>query len=175
MQSIFQTFFFSEDWVIIFSLVRFFAFTGTFLVWVTHHSACKVFINSFNGVNPAITALSEQLAQSRDARIEAAAIRLPSIYWFVIALTFLAVAGISGILESDNLATFQLSLLMMALAGMVSLVFAFDRPFLGDSGVKPGAIEKAIEGMDERHSELKSPKSIKFSHSLLAFSSGLPA
>lgn len=56
MHSIFQTFFFSEDWVIIFSLVCFFAFTGTFLVWVTHHSACKVFINSFNGVNPAITA-----------------------------------------------------------------------------------------------------------------------
>ncbi|MBT8536507.1 hypothetical protein G6715_01755 [Polynucleobacter paneuropaeus] len=63
MQSIFQTFFFSEDWVIIFSLVCFFAFTGTFLVWVTHHSACKVFINSFNGVNPAITALLMALTQ----------------------------------------------------------------------------------------------------------------
>ncbi|MBT8524454.1 DUF4239 domain-containing protein [Polynucleobacter paneuropaeus] len=108
--------------------------------------------------------LSEQLAQSRDARIESAAIRLPAIYWSVIALTFLAVAGISAILESDRLAAFQLGLLMTALAGMVSLVFAFDRPFLGDSGVKPGAIEKAIEGMDARHSELNSFKSIKFSY-----------
>jgi hypothetical protein len=111
--------------------------------------------------------LSELIAQSRDSRIEAATIRLPLIYWLVIALTFVAVAGISGILESDKLATFQLSLLMTALAGMVALIFAYDRPYLGDSGVKPSAIERAIEGMDARHSELKLPQSIKFSDSNL--------
>jgi ABC-type multidrug transport system fused ATPase/permease subunit len=105
--------------------------------------------------------LSEQIAQSRDARIETSLIRLPLIYWLVIALTFIAVAGISGILESDKLGVFQISLLMMALAGMVALIFAYDRPYLGDSGVKPGAIEKAIEGMDARQSEIKLPQSIK--------------
>jgi len=56
MQLFLQTFFYNDDWIIIVSLTSFFALTGAFLVWVTHHSAYKEFISSFNGVNPAITA-----------------------------------------------------------------------------------------------------------------------
>ena len=109
--------------------------------------------------------LSEQLAQSRDARIDASTKRLPPIYWAVIALTFIAVSGISAMIQLEKFTYIQLGMLLAALAGMVALIFAFDRPFMGDSGVKPDAIERVIKSMDERHSGLHPSQGIQLSYS----------
>jgi hypothetical protein len=100
--------------------------------------------------------LTDQIAQSRELRIETTDVRLPSIYWYVILVAFLVKLLTSSLLERGKYGSFVLGLQMTALSAMLALVFIFDQPYQGQSGVKPGPLKRLIKVMDERHSELPS-------------------
>jgi len=107
--------------------------------------------------------LIDDLAQARENRIETTEVQLPNVYWIVILLVFFAKFVVSALLERGKLSSLVLSMQMVALSAMLSLVFIFDQPYLGESGVKPGPIKKLIKIMDERHSELDSaPQKFSF-------------
>jgi hypothetical protein len=94
--------------------------------------------------------LVEDFAQSREERIEYAGAKLPIIYWYVIILAFMTKLFVSSLLERSRLSSWVLAAQMTALSAMMSLVFIFDRPFLGESGIKPGPLKHLIHTMEDR-------------------------
>ena len=90
------------------------------------------------------------IAQSREERIEYAGAKLPIIYWYVIVLAFLTKLFVSSLLERSRLSSWVLAAQMTALSAMMSLVFIFDRPFLGESGIQPGPLKHLIHTMENR-------------------------
>ena len=98
----------------------------------------------------AAVALIEKLAQSREDRIQTTENKLPIVYWYVIVAGLLAKLITSSLLERGKLSALVMSLQMIALSGMVSLVFIFDQPYQGESGIKPNAINRIINVMQAR-------------------------
>ena len=105
--------------------------------------------------------LTDQIAQSRELRIETTEVKLPVVYWYVILVAFFVKLLTSSLLERGKFSALVLGLQMTALSAMLALVFIFDQPYQGQSGVKPGPLKRLIKVMDERHSEL--PELLKHS------------
>ncbi|MCD6026702.1 MAG: hypothetical protein K0R08_1221 [Solimicrobium sp.] len=95
--------------------------------------------------------LTDQIAQSRELRRETTEVKLPAVYWYVILVGILAELMISALLERGKYCSSLMSLQMIALSGMLALVFIFDQPYHGESGVQPDPLVRLIKLMGERH------------------------
>lgn len=90
------------------------------------------------------------ISNSRDQRLHARKLHLPSIYWVVILATILTKLVISGLMDRGKISGIILSMQMVAIAALLALVFIFDRPYLGETAVQPEAIESVIKTMNAR-------------------------
>ena len=91
--------------------------------------------------------IADQLAESREDRLNATDLGLPPIFWEAIALLTLLLVGFAAFVEPRRARAMSLGGLGAGLALLIALVFIFDQPFLGDVSVTPDAIVKALAAM----------------------------
>jgi Protein of unknown function (DUF4239) len=93
---------------------------------------------------------SEEVAESREARIEKASIRLPGLFWVVILICMLALMSVNTLFEHSNSFFLGLKILPITLGALISLLVITDQPFKGQNSVKPDAFLKIIESIKTR-------------------------
>ena len=90
----------------------------------------------------------DQLAESRVERLNASDLGLPPIFWEVIALLTVLLVALCACIDPSR-AVF-LGGLGAGLALLITLVFIFDQPFLGNVSVSPDPIAKVLQAMRAR-------------------------
>ena len=90
----------------------------------------------------------DQLAESREDRLNATDLGLPPIFWGVIGVLTMLLVAFCAFIEPQR-AVF-LGGLGAGLALLIALVFIFDQPFLGDVSVTPDPIVKVLRIMQAR-------------------------
>jgi hypothetical protein len=93
---------------------------------------------------------SEEVAESREARIERASIRLPGLFWIVILICMFALLCINTLFVPSDSFVLGLKILPITLGALISLLVITDQPFKGQSSVKPDAFYKIIESIKTR-------------------------
>ena len=93
---------------------------------------------------------SEEVAESREARIERSAIRLPNLFWVVILICMTALMGINTLFVASDSFHLGLKILPMTLGALISLLIITDQPFKGQSSVQPDALNKIAESIRTR-------------------------
>ena len=93
---------------------------------------------------------SEEVAESREARIERANIRLPGLFWVVILICMFALLGINTLFLPSDSFFLGLKILPVTLGALISLLVITDQPFKGQNSVKPDAFYKIIESIKTR-------------------------
>ncbi len=96
--------------------------------------------------------LADQLAESREERLNATDLGLPPVYWEVIGSLTLLLVGFAAFAEPMRARVLALGGLGAGLGLLISLVFLFDQPFLGNVSVAPDAIVKVLQIMQARTS-----------------------
>jgi len=74
---------------------------------------------------------SEEVAESREARIEKANIRLPGLFWIVILICLLALMGVNTLFEGSHSFSMGLKILPITMGALISLLVITDQPFKG--------------------------------------------
>jgi hypothetical protein len=93
---------------------------------------------------------SEEVAESREARIERASIRLPGLFWIVILICMFALMGINTLFLPSDSFFFGLKILPVTMGALISLLIITDQPFKGQSSVQPDALYRTIESIKTR-------------------------
>jgi hypothetical protein len=93
---------------------------------------------------------SEEVAESREARIERANIRLPGLFWVVILICMFALMGINTLFLPSDSFFLGLKILPVTLGALISLLVITDQPFKGQNSVQPEAFYKIIESIKTR-------------------------
>ena len=85
----------------------------------------------------------DELIKARRLRLDAVGTRLPSILWFVIVAGALISLGSAFFfkLEDARVHAIQVVLLAAFMGLVIFMIFALDRPFHGDLGVKPDSYQ----------------------------------
>jgi len=92
----------------------------------------------------------DQLAESREDRLGETDLGLPVIFWEVIAFQMAMLVGFAAFVEPHRGRAVSLGGLGAGLALLVTLVFIFDQPFLGNVSVTPDPIVRALKIMHAR-------------------------
>ena len=92
--------------------------------------------------------MADQLAESRQDRLSATDLALPSIYWEMIGCLMVLLITFSAFVAPRR--AISLGGLGAGLALLITLVFIFDQPFLGDVSVTPDPIVRALLVMGDR-------------------------
>jgi Protein of unknown function (DUF4239) len=93
---------------------------------------------------------TDQLAESREDRLGETDLGLPPIYWEVIGFLMVLLVGFAAFVEPRRGRVLSMAALGAGLALLVTLVFIFDQPFLGDVSARPDPIVRALEIMHAR-------------------------
>ncbi len=96
--------------------------------------------------------LADELAESREERLNATDLGLPPVYWEVISALTILLIGFAAFAEPRRGRMLALGGLGAGLGLLISLVFLFDQPFLGNVSVAPDAISKTLQIMQARTS-----------------------
>ncbi len=91
--------------------------------------------------------ITDQLAESREDRLAATDLGLPPIFWQVIAFLMVLLVCFAAFIEPQRGRSISLGGVGIGLALLITLVFIFDQPFLGDMSVTPDAIVKVLHVM----------------------------
>lgn len=92
----------------------------------------------------------DQLAESREDRLGETDLGLQPIYWQVIGVLMALLVGFAAFVEPRCGRVLSLGGLGAGLALLVTLVFIFDQPFLGNYSVSPDPIVRALKTMHAR-------------------------
>jgi hypothetical protein len=93
---------------------------------------------------------SEEVAESREARIERANIRLPDLFWIVILICMFALMGINTLFLPSDSFFLGLKILPITMGALISLLVITDQPFKGQNSVQPDSFYKIIESIKTR-------------------------
>lgn len=93
---------------------------------------------------------SEEVAESREGRIERANIRLPGLFWIVILICILSLLAINTLFLPTKSFFLGLKILPVTMGALISLLVITDQPFKGQSAVKPEAFYKIIDSIKTR-------------------------
>jgi len=93
---------------------------------------------------------TDQLAESREDRLGETDLGLPPIYWEVIGFLLALLVGFAAFVEPRRGRVLSLGGLGAGLALLVTLVFIFDQPFLGNVSVRPYPTVRALQIMHAR-------------------------
>ena len=93
---------------------------------------------------------SEEVAESREARIERANVRLPGLFWVVILICMFSLVGINTLFVPSDSFFLGLKILPITMGALISLLVITDQPFKGQNSVKPDAFYKIIESIKTR-------------------------
>ena len=97
-----------------------------------------------------ILKMTDELAESRSARVQAARTRLPTIFWEVILLLLFLVAAFALLGEARRGSAVALAGQGFGLALLIGLAFVVQFPFNGQTRVSPSPIGHALAAMQAR-------------------------
>jgi hypothetical protein len=92
----------------------------------------------------------EDIAESRELRIDRSTKCLPTIFWIVIFICLASLTAINTLFMPDEQFTFGLTILPIAFGALISLLVVSDRPFKGQNGITPEALEKILPSIKTR-------------------------
>lgn len=93
---------------------------------------------------------AEEVAESRESRIERSSVRLPNLFWVVIIICMVALLGINTLFLPSDSFFMGLKILPVTLGALISLLVITDQPFKGQSSVKSDPFLKMIESIQTR-------------------------
>lgn len=93
---------------------------------------------------------SEEVAESREARIERSSVRLPDLFWVVILICMFSLMAINTLFLPSDSFFMGLKILPVTMGALISLLVITDQPFKGQNSVKPDAFYKIIESIKTR-------------------------
>lgn len=93
---------------------------------------------------------SEEVAESRELRIDRSNKCLPTLFWIVIFLCLSMLVGVNTLFLSDEHFTLGLTILPITFGALISLLVITDRPFKGEDGIEPAALEKVLASIETR-------------------------
>jgi len=93
---------------------------------------------------------AEEVAESRESRIERSSVRLPNLFWVVIIICMVALLGINTLFLPSHSFFVGLKILPVTLGALISLLVITDQPFKGQSSVKAEPFLKIIESIKTR-------------------------
>jgi Protein of unknown function (DUF4239) len=86
----------------------------------------------------------DALVDFREQRVAAAALRLPSTFWYLALVLIVTTVGLSTMIEPISHHTIGIAAQGFAIALLAALVFITDTPFMGDTSIQPTSFNKAI-------------------------------
>ncbi|NBS75625.1 MAG: DUF4239 domain-containing protein [Betaproteobacteria bacterium] len=94
----------------------------------------------------------DELVEMRDSRLESARIGLHDIFWLVNFLILLGVLFTSAVAIAihKTITVVGISFEVVALVGLVTMIFMCDRPFKGSASIQPAPFQIAIQKMEAR-------------------------
>ncbi|CAN5911741.1 hypothetical protein BH11PSE3_BH11PSE3_44760 [soil metagenome] len=90
------------------------------------------------------------VAESRDARLNAVSIGLPTIYWCVVLFAASMLLFVSSTIHRTRFSAIILACQMAVLGGFIGFAFVSDQPFKGATGVDTSDHVRALKRMDNR-------------------------
>lgn len=97
-----------------------------------------------------ILVLSEQIAESRESRIDRSSQKLPTIFWFTMILLLAAICSINFLVSEANELPFGRAIFPGVFGAMLGLLVIFDQPFKGSNAIKSTALEKVFDSISTR-------------------------
>ncbi len=91
---------------------------------------------------------TDNLAQRREERLEAAEIALPSMFWVIVGFTLTIFAGISSLLMTSAFRAGVVSAQAAILGALLAAVFVNDEPFKGETSIRPTAYVRFVDVFD---------------------------
>jgi hypothetical protein len=92
----------------------------------------------------------DMIAESRDSRLNAMTVSLPTAYWYVVLFSVLMLLFVSSTLERTTFRAYVLAAQMAVMGAFVGFVFVMDQPFKGEMAVDAQPIVQAIALIDAR-------------------------
>ena len=89
-------------------------------------------------------------AEARERRLANVRVRLPGIYWAVILFATLMLLFVSSTIGPTRLRTSVLATQLAVLGAFIGFVFIMDAPFTGETAVRPVALARVIQAMENR-------------------------
>ena len=86
----------------------------------------------------------DALVDFREQRVAAAALRLPSTFWYLALVLIVTTVGLSTMIEPISHHTIGIAAQGFAIALLAALVFITDTPFMGDTSIQPTSFNKAV-------------------------------
>jgi hypothetical protein len=95
---------------------------------------------------------SEQVAESRESRIDRSSQKLPKVFWFAMLILLLAICSIGLLVGTEDKVTpFGLGIFPVVFGVMLGLLVIFDQPFKMKNGIKSTALEKTYDSISTRN------------------------
>ncbi|QWD87404.1 DUF4239 domain-containing protein [Polynucleobacter paludilacus] len=93
---------------------------------------------------------SEEVAESRETRIDRSEKHLPPLFWVVIFLCLGALVCLNALFPRTDHYIFGLTILSIAYGGLISLLVITDKPFKGQNAIAPVALSKVLASIKTR-------------------------
>ncbi len=93
---------------------------------------------------------SEEVAESRETRIDRCEKHLPPIFWIVIFICLGTLIGVNALFLPSTHFVFGLTILPIAFGGLISLLVVTDQPFKGQNAIAPAALDKVLASINTR-------------------------
>ena len=93
---------------------------------------------------------SEEVAESREMRIERATDKLPQLFWVVIGLCIMALTAVNTLFLPLDSYTLGLKILPILFGALISLLVITDQPFRGQTSIQPDALRKILISIKSR-------------------------
>lgn len=93
---------------------------------------------------------SEEVAESRETRVDRSDKRLPSLFWVVIFICLSTLILVNTLFLPSSNFFFGLTILPIAFGGLISLLVITDQPFKGQTSIVPTALKKVFAAIKTR-------------------------
>lgn len=98
-----------------------------------------------------ILKLLDEVAEAREARIDAAAVSLPTVYWAAIGLAMAVLLLAACAVEQTRFRTLFLAAQAAVLGAFIAIVFITDQPLKGQTSVGPDSLSGILDVMPIRN------------------------
>jgi hypothetical protein len=93
----------------------------------------------------------DAVAESRDVRLNAISMRLPTMYWVIVLFSALMLIFVSSTILSSPFRSIILGCQMAVVGGLIGFVFITDQPFLGETAVDTTDHMRALRYIEARN------------------------
>jgi len=97
-----------------------------------------------------IIKISEEVAYSREIRIDRSEKSLPAIFWVVIFVCLGAIIGLNSLFVPTLHFRYGLLILPIIFGGLISLLAITDQPFKGEHSIAPSSLRKILLSIESR-------------------------